>query len=96
MMKFLSVRDLKTKSSLVWKELSDQKDMIITSNGRPIAILSSITEDNLEEVLSSFRQARAMQAVNAIQYASVRKGTDNISMDEIDDEIRATRSEQKK
>jgi antitoxin (DNA-binding transcriptional repressor) of toxin-antitoxin stability system len=47
-MKFLSVRDLKTKSSKVWKELSDQKDMVITSNGRPIAILSSITENNLE------------------------------------------------
>lgn len=72
-MKFLSIRDLKTKSSLIWKELPDQKDMVITSNGRPIAILSSVTEDNLEQVLSSFHQARAMQAVNAIQYDSVRK-----------------------
>ena len=45
-MKFLSVRDLKSKSSSVWKDLSNQKDMVITSNGRPIAILSSITEDS--------------------------------------------------
>ncbi len=95
-MKFLSVRDLKTKSSLVWKELPDQKDMIITSNGRPIAILSSINEDNVEQVLSSFRQARAMQAVNAIQYESVRKGTDKLTMDEIDDEIKSIRSKRKK
>ncbi|MCK4378384.1 MAG: type II toxin-antitoxin system Phd/YefM family antitoxin [Deltaproteobacteria bacterium] len=91
-MKFLSVRDLKTKSSSVWKELSNQKDMVITSNGRPIAILSSITEDNLEQVLSSFRQARAMQAVNTIQYESARKGTNKISIYEIDDEIKAVRS----
>lgn len=95
-MKFLSVRDLKTKSSLVWKELPDQEDMIITSNGRPIAILSSITEDNLEQVLSSFRQARAMQAVNAIQHASVRKGLDNLSLDDINDEIQSVRSGRKK
>lgn len=95
-MKFLSVRDLKTKSALVWKELPNQKDMVITSNGRPIAILSSITEDNLEQVLSSFRQTRAMQAVNAIQYDSERKGTDIISMDEIDDEIKSARSKRKK
>ena len=95
-MKFLSVRDLKTKSSLIWKELPNQKDMVITSNGRPIAILSSITEDNLEQVLSSFRQARAMQAVNAIQYESVRKGTDKIFMNEIDDEIKSVRSKRKK
>jgi antitoxin (DNA-binding transcriptional repressor) of toxin-antitoxin stability system len=95
-MKFLSVRDLKTKSSRIWKELPDQKDMVITSNGRPIAILSSITEDNLEQVLSSFRRARAMQAVNAVQYESVGKGTDKISMDEIDDEIKRVRSKRKK
>ncbi|MBL7181406.1 MAG: type II toxin-antitoxin system prevent-host-death family antitoxin, partial [Desulfobacterales bacterium] len=79
-MKFLSVRDLKTKSSQVWKELSDQKEMVITSNGKPIAVISSITENNLEQVLSAFRQARAMQAVTSIQYESVRKGTDNITM----------------
>lgn len=95
-MKFLSVRNLKTKSSKVWKELSDQKDMVITSNGRPIAILSSITENNLEQVLLAFRQARAMQAVTSIQYESVRKRTDKITMDEIDHEITSVRSKRKR
>ena len=95
-MKFLSVRDLKTKSSQVWKELSDQKDMDITSNGRPIAILSSITEDNLEQVLSAFRQARATEAVTSIQYESVRKGTDKITLKEIDNEIKLVRFKRKR
>jgi antitoxin (DNA-binding transcriptional repressor) of toxin-antitoxin stability system len=95
-MKFLSVRDLKTKSSQVWKELSDQKDMIITSNGRPIAILSSITENNLDQVLSTFRQVRAMQAVTSIQCESAHKGTDKITMDEIDAEIKSLRSKRKR
>lgn len=95
-MKFLSVRDLKTKSSQVWKELSDQKEMVITSNGRPIAILSSITENNLEQVLSAFRRARAMEAVTAMQYESVLRGTDKITMDEIDKEIKSVRSKRKR
>lgn len=95
-MKFLSVRDLKSKSSLVWEDLPRQQDMVITSNGRPIAILSSVNEDNLEQVLSSFRQARAMQAVNAMQYDSVCKGTDAISLDEINAEIKSVRSDRKK
>lgn len=94
-MKFISIRDLQTNSFQIWEELPDQQDMVITSNGRPIAILSSVTEDNLEQILSSFRQARAMQAVNAIQYESARKGTDNISMDEIDDEIKEVHSKRK-
>lgn len=95
-MKFLSVRDLKTKSSQVWKELPDKKEMVITSNGRPIAILSSINENNLEQVLSAFRRARAVEAVASIQYESVRKGTDKITMAEINDEIKLARSKRKK
>jgi antitoxin (DNA-binding transcriptional repressor) of toxin-antitoxin stability system len=95
-MKFLSVRDLKTKSSQVWKELTEQKEMVVTSNGRPIALLSSINENNLEQVLTAFRRARATNALAAIQYDSIQKGTDMISMDEINAEIRAVRSKRKK
>jgi antitoxin (DNA-binding transcriptional repressor) of toxin-antitoxin stability system len=95
-MKFLSVRDLKTKSSQVWKDLPGQKDMVITSNGRPIAILSSVNENNLEQVLSAFRQSRAMEAVTSIQYESVRKGTDEISLEEINNEIKRVRSKRKR
>jgi antitoxin (DNA-binding transcriptional repressor) of toxin-antitoxin stability system len=95
-MKFLSVRDLKTKSSQVWKDLPGQKDMIITSNGRPIAILSSVNENNLEQVLSAFRKSRAMEAVTSIQYESVRKGTDEISLEEINNEIKRVRSKRKR
>jgi antitoxin (DNA-binding transcriptional repressor) of toxin-antitoxin stability system len=91
-MKFVSVRDLKTKSSQVWRELPDQKEMIITSNGRPIAILSSINENNLEQVLSEFRRARATDAIASMQYESVQKGTNKLSMEEIDAEIEAVRS----
>lgn len=95
-MKFLSVRDLKAKSSQVWKELPWQKEMIVTSNGRPIALLSSINENNLEQVLTAFRRARATNAAAAIQYESTRNGTDKITMDEIDSEIEAVRSERTK
>jgi antitoxin (DNA-binding transcriptional repressor) of toxin-antitoxin stability system len=95
-MKFLSVRDLKTKSSQIWQELPDQKEMVITSNGRPIAILSSTNENNLEQVLSAFRHARATNAVASIQYDSVRKGTDKLTLDEIDAEIKDVRSKHQK
>ena len=95
-MKFLSVRDLKTKSSQVWKELEGQKEMIVTSNGRPIALLSSVNENNLEQVLTAFRRARATSAVASIQYESTQKGTDKITFDEINAEIGAVRSKRRK
>ncbi|MCK4641448.1 MAG: type II toxin-antitoxin system Phd/YefM family antitoxin, partial [Candidatus Marinimicrobia bacterium] len=41
-MKFLSVKDLRAKSAEIWKQLPVEKEMVITNNGRPVAILSSI------------------------------------------------------
>jgi antitoxin (DNA-binding transcriptional repressor) of toxin-antitoxin stability system len=90
-MKFLSVRDLRGNSAKVWKELPAEREMIITSNGRPIAILSAITESNLEESLTAFRQARAVEAVANLQRRSVAHGKDRLTLDVIDAEIKAVR-----
>jgi len=90
-MKFVSVRDLRGKSAQLWKELPEEREMVITSNGRPIAILSAISESNLEESLAAFRQARAVKAVASLQRRSVKQGTDRISVDEINAEIKAIR-----
>jgi len=90
-MKFVSVRDLRGKSAQLWKELPEEREMVITSNGRPIAILSAISESNLEESLAAFRQARAVKAVASLQRRSFKQGTDRISMDEINAEIKAIR-----
>lgn len=90
-MKFLSVRDLRGKSAQIWKLLPEEREMVITSNGRPVAILAAITESNLEESLSAFRQARAVEAVASLQRKSVERGTDRITMAEINSEIKASR-----
>lgn len=95
-MKFLSVRDLKTKSAQVWKDLPKQKEMIVTNNGRPIALLSSVDENNVEEVLTAFRYARAKNTLASIQFHSVETGTDQISLEEINSEIKAVRAKRKK
>ncbi|MHB8883197.1 MAG: type II toxin-antitoxin system Phd/YefM family antitoxin [Thermodesulfovibrionales bacterium] len=94
-MKFLSVRDLRGRSAQVWKELPEEREMIITSNGRPIAILAAINESNLEESLTAFRQARAIDAVASLQRRSADQGTDTIPMDAIDAEIKAVRNKRK-
>lgn len=90
-MKFVSVRDLKEKSAKIWKELPEEKEMVLTSNGRPIAVLRAINEENLEQVLSAFRRVRAIEAVAALQYESTVKGTSALSEEEIDEEIKAVR-----
>jgi len=95
-MKFISVRDLRGKSAEVWKNLPTEREVVVTSNGRPIAILSAVNESNLEESLSAIRQARAVEAVMSLQRRSVARGTDAISMEEIDSEIKAVRQKRQR
>jgi len=90
-MKFISVRDLRSKSAQVWKQLPEEREMIITSNGRPIAIIAATKDSDIETSLSAFRQARAVEAVASLQRRSVKMGNDKITMDEIDAEIKAVR-----
>ncbi len=90
-MKFISVRDLRGKSAEVWKSLPDEREMVVTSNGRPIAILAAINESSLEASVAAFRQARAVEAVTSLQRRSLEQGTDRITEKEIEAEVQAVR-----
>lgn len=90
-MKFVSVRDLRGRSSQVWKQLAQFREMVLTLNGKPIAIISSTSEDLLEKSLSELRKARGLAALQAIQAESVRKGLDKMTMEEINAEIQEVR-----
>lgn len=94
-MKFVSVRDLRGRSAEIWRELPGEREMVITSNGRPVAILAAVNESNLEESLAAFRQARAVEAVSSIRRRAVATGTDAISAADIDAEIAAARQTRK-
>ena len=95
-MRFVSVRDLRGKSAQIWKRLAQLREMVITSNGKPIAIISATSEETLEESLSAIRAARAMAAVEAMQLKSVEKGKDRLSLEEINAEIQAERNARSK
>ena len=90
-MKFITVRDLRGRSGQVWTKLAREREIILTSNGKPIAILSAVSEDTLEESLTAVRRARAVAAVEKMQRQSVQADTDTLSPTEIAAEIRAVR-----
>jgi len=92
-MRFISVRDLRGRSAEIWRNRLEERDMVVTSRGRPIALLTAISEDNFEESLAAVRSARAVAAVHAMQVRSEKLGLDKITMEEIDAEIEAHRRE---
>ncbi|MBU4482524.1 MAG: type II toxin-antitoxin system Phd/YefM family antitoxin [Actinobacteria bacterium] len=92
-MKFISVRDFRIRPGDIWKQLKVDKDIIITSNGKPIAILNPVEQNNLDSSLTALRRARALLAMEDIQKEAVNKGFDKITEEEIEKEIKAMRLE---
>ena len=90
-MRFVTVRDLRGRSGQVWKDLAREGDLVLTSNGRPVAILSAVSEDSLEESLAAARQARAVAAVAQLQTRSAARGKGAITAREVEREIAAVR-----
>ena len=70
-MKFVSVRDLRQRSSEIWGLLREKGELVITSNGNLIALLSDVNESNLEDYLRNVRRIRGTLAVNSIQKRSM-------------------------
>jgi prevent-host-death family protein len=90
-MRFITVRDLRGKSAQVWQQLDKEKEMVITSNGKPVAVLCSVSENTLEESLAAIRRSRAVAAVGSIQMQSLERGSAEISESEINSEIAQVR-----
>lgn len=90
-MQFITVRDLRSRASQIWRQLPEEKEIILTLNGKPIAIISAISGENMEESLAIMRRVRAMTAVASMQLEAKKSGADRMSMREINKEIAAVR-----
>ena len=91
-MKFVTVRDLRGRSAEVWRELAVEHELVVTSNGKPIAILTSTSEETFEQSVREVRRARALQAVSTLQQRSVEARRHMTSDEEIDAEIAEVRA----
>ena len=94
-MDFIGVRDFRNKSAAIWKKLSKEKELVITSNGKPVAVLSSVNGADVEESLRLLRQARAMAAVKSLHKKSVEHGLQHTSLAEINKIIHDVRKKQR-
>lgn len=92
-MEFVSIRDMRTRPGAVWQQLQEQGDLVLTSNGRPFALMINAEGEDIEELLAAVRRARAMLAVTRLRAAAAQQGLDRLRPEEIDAEIAAARGE---
>jgi hypothetical protein len=89
MMRFVSVEELCGRPELV-----AEGDLVLTSEGAPIAIVLGLHDEEDPAALErAIRRVRAEAALRRIQERARSVGLDSLTMEDIDAEIAASRAE---
>ena len=81
-MKFMSIRDFRSRP--IRKNIASEREIVLTANGQPIALVSAVEPDNLEDELLALRRARARVAIDRMRAQAKAQGLDKMTMEEID------------
>jgi prevent-host-death family protein len=91
-MDFVTVRDLRIRPADVWRRLREKRDLLITSSGRPIAVMVGVGEgEDVEATLTALRRVRAQAAICRMRRSAAAKGLNRMTPEEVDAEIAAAR-----
>lgn len=91
-MQFIAHTDL--RSPKIWNRMHKGK-AVITSHGKPVAMVIPLNEANFEETLAQVNQMEGLQALRNLQAQAKAAGTDRMTLDEINQEIAASRKERR-
>jgi len=72
-MKFATVRDLKNKTSAMLRVVANGKDVLITSHGKPVAVLHGLDQEDLEDYILS-RHPRIRRSIEEAEREYRKKG----------------------
>ncbi len=90
-MKFMSAREFRVNVGQMRRDLERDEEVVLTANGRPLAIVSSVCPDVFDLELKAIRSARAKVALERIRASAEQAGTQDLSPSEIDSVIAEVR-----
>lgn len=93
-MKYATVRDFRINASKVMKD-AENEEIIVTKRGKPFALLVPVSDENIEKVQKAVKAAKLCTALEDLWEEAKEKGTDRLTTEEIDAEIKAYRREKR-
>ncbi len=94
-MKFITIRDLRSNTATLREDLQTDREVVVTANGRPFAVMTRVEPDRVEEEVVAIRRARAHGALSRIRAKAKADGLDRMTMDEIEAIVAKTRRERR-
>ena len=89
-MKFLSIRELRNRPGELREQL-DREDLVLTSHGKPIAVIIGVAAGDAQQTLEALRLSRALLAVSRLRQQAAEAGVDRMGSTEVEREIQAVR-----
>ena len=72
-MDYLAVKDLK-KTRELWEKLASERELVITKDGKPSALMISVSPETLEESLREIRRTLFAAAVSRVRKRAETEG----------------------
>jgi antitoxin (DNA-binding transcriptional repressor) of toxin-antitoxin stability system len=93
--KFVTIRDLRSKTAAIRKDLESENEIVVTANGRPFAVLTRVEPDTVEDEILAIRRARARIAVARVRAKARAAGLDRLTMDDVNALVSDARRERR-
>jgi len=94
-MNLVAIKDLK-QPRVLKQRLRAEKELLLTSDGRPVAVLVNVgAGDDPEALIQSVRDSRSRLALSRVRESARRAGTDRLTLEQINREISAARKARK-
>jgi antitoxin (DNA-binding transcriptional repressor) of toxin-antitoxin stability system len=83
-MKFVTIREFRNETAKIRKDLEAEREVVLTANGRPFALLSRVKPDSVEDEVLAVRRARARIAIDRMRAQAKARGLDKMTMEDVD------------
>lgn len=94
--KWLASREFSASPGRALATVSRSGRVLVTANGKPKAIMIPTSEESLARDLDLLDRVAMARSISGIRADSVRNGTDELTLEEINSEVAAVRAGRKR
>ena len=95
-MSAITIDELKSRPASQWFDPGEKSELIVTLEGKPVAVMLPVNGGTAESTLAAIRSLRAIQAQSGLLDEAAKNGASDLSTAEIDAEIAASRIARRK
>jgi DNA-binding MurR/RpiR family transcriptional regulator len=95
-MQFVPYRTLRNEPATLRKKLASEGELVVTMDNKPFAVMISLGDENVQDILLMVSRLRAQMAVRSIRSQARKAGLDTMALTDVNALIKKTRAEQKR